>query len=312
MTLFHGVHEVRLIRPSGVAVGYFDSWDAALRVVENEPSQYKACYFTLNPIKLPAQIPLNPQTLTPSRNAAGASDIVRRVWLLVDLDPERPSGTNSTEAEKQTAHEQADSLRKYLASRGWPEPIFCDSGNGWHLLYCVDLPNDNASTELVRGVLARLHDKFPMVDAGNYDAPRLCKFYGSWARKGEHTEARPWRRSAIVNNGSEGIVSEQQLRALLPAPLVAQTNPNKPDDVKLSSLLGFLDYYSVPLRSEPKEVQGGWQIEIECPWAAEHSGETRRDTVVSFIAGLGNGFKCLHSHCVHRHWYIVESRDDFG
>jgi P4 family phage/plasmid primase-like protien len=24
--------------------------------------------------------------------------------------------------------------------------------------------------------------------------------------------------------------------------------------------------------------------------------------VVSFIVGLGNGFKCLHSHCAHRHW----------
>ena len=72
--------------------------------------------------------------------------------------------------------------------------------------------------------------------------------------------------------------------------------------MKLSSLLGFLDYYGVALRSEPREVTGGWQLEIECPWADEHSTEARRDTVVSFIAGLGNGFHCLHSHCLGRHW----------
>lgn len=67
-------------------------------------------------------------------------------------------------------------------------------------------------------------------------------------------------------------------------------------------------YYGVALRSEPREVSGGWQVEIECPWSEEHSNETRRDTVVSFIAGLGNGFKCFHSHCVQRHWR--ELRDE--
>jgi P4 family phage/plasmid primase-like protien len=304
---FHGVHEVRLLRPFGVAVGYFDSWDAALRTIENEPSSYKAAYFTLNPIQLPAGIPVNPQALTPSRNAAGASDIARRVALLVDLDPPRPAGTNSTEAEKQGAREQAEQVRAYLKSRNWPEPMLSDFGNGWHLQYAIDLPNDEGATELVRGVLARLHQLFPLVDAGNFDAPRLCKLYGSWARKGAHSEERPWRRSAIVEEGSGAILTEQQLRALAPAPLTVPA-PKKADDVKLSSLLGFLDYYGVGLRSEPREVTGGWQVEIECPWSDEHSDETRRDTVVSFIAGLGNGFKCFHSHCVQRHWR--ELRDE--
>jgi len=302
MTLFHGVHEVRLFRPTGVAVGYFDSWDAALRAVESEPSQYKAAYFTLNPIKLPAEIPLNPPALTPSRNAAGASDIARRTWLLVDLDPPRPAGLNATEAEKQGAREQAESVREYLRSRNWPDPILCDSGNGWHLLYRIDLPNDDGATELVRGILSRLHQLFPMVDAGNFDAPRLCKLYGSWARKGEHLEERPWRRAAIVEEGSGAVVTEQQLRALTPAAGAVQVSTKKADDVKLSGLLGFLDYYGVALRSEPREVTGGWQVEVECPWSEEHSDETRRDTVVSFIAGLGNGFKCFHSHCAQRHW----------
>ncbi len=303
MSLLHGVHEVRLLRPTGVAVGYFDNWEDALQAVEHEPSQYKAAYFTLNPIKLPAGIPLNPQALTPSRNAAGAADIARRTWLLVDLDPPRPTGMNSTKTEKQAAREQADRVREYLTSRNWPEPMVCDSGNGWHLLYRIDLPNDDSTTDLVRGILARLHQLFPMVDAGNFDAPRLCKLYGSWARKGEHSDERPWRRSAIVEEGTDVIVTEQQIRALVPTPASsAQATAKKVDDVKLASLLGFLDYYGVPLRSRPREVTGGWQVEVECPWSAEHSDEARRDTVVSFIAGLGNGFKCFHSHCAHRHW----------
>src|SRR5437899_11515293 len=99
MTLFHGVHEVRLFRPNGVAVGYFDTWDAALRAVESEPTQYKAAYFTLNPLKLPEGIQVNPACLRSSSNAASASDVERRVWLLVHCDPPRPSKTNSTEEE---------------------------------------------------------------------------------------------------------------------------------------------------------------------------------------------------------------------
>jgi hypothetical protein len=109
-------------------------------------------------LKLPAgfQSPINPASLTRTGNTAGDADIERRVRLLIDLDPERKPGTNSTAAEKQIARDQAEAVREYLKSRGWPEPMLCDSGNGWHLLYSVDLPNDVASTELVRNVLARL------------------------------------------------------------------------------------------------------------------------------------------------------------
>lgn len=302
MNLFHGVHEVRLFCPNRVAVGYFDRWDAALRAVESEPTQYKAAYFTLNPLKLPDGIQVNPSCLRSSANAAGASDIERRVWLLIDCDPPRQSKTNSTTEEKQAAREQTERIREWLRSHGWPEPVLADSGNGWHLLYRVELPNDETSKALLERFLSRLKQLFPMVDAGNFDAPRLCKLYDTWARKGEHTDERPWRRSGIVAEGSGTVVTEQQIRALTPEPLGIKASANKADDVKLSSLLGFLDYYGVALRSQPREVTGGWQVEIECPWKDEHSDENNRDTVVSFIAGLGNGFKCFHSHCARRHW----------
>jgi P4 family phage/plasmid primase-like protien len=295
-----GVHEVRLLRPNGVSIGHFDSWDAALRAVELEPSQYKGCYYTLNPIKPPDGIPLNPTSLNPARTAAGDSDIERRISLLIDLDPPRPSGTNSTEAEKQAAREQAERVIAWLTSQGWPQPLLADSGNGIHILYRIDLPNDGPATALVKGVLARLHQLFPMVDGGNFNASRISKLYGSWARKGQHTEERPWRRSCIVSDGSDTVVTEQQLRALVPAPVVSLQL--KSEDIKLAGLVGFLDYYSIVVRSEPREVSGGWQVEIECPWADEHSDESRRDTVVSFVAGRGYGFNCFHSHCRDRHW----------
>jgi len=303
VTLFHGVHEVRLLCPNRVAVGYFDNWEAAIQTVEREGTAYKAAYFSLNPIKLPEGINVNPETIPSSRNAAEASDIERRVHLLIDCDPPRKPGTNSTDEEKQAALEEANKIREWLRSQGWPEPALCDSGNGWHLLYRIELPTDEDSSELLKNFLARLKQLFPMVDAGNFDAPRICKLYGTWARKGENTEERPWRRSAIIEEGSGVIVTEEQLRALAPVP----ESPSKAaqrakGDEDLSRLLGFLECYEVPLRSDPREVKDGWQIEIECPWADEHGGESRRDTVVSFIAGRGYGFKCFHGHCLGRRW----------
>lgn len=306
--IFHGVHEVRVLRPSGVAVGYFDSWDAALRAIENEPS-YKAAYFSLNPLKLPEgfQAPINPQSLSASRNTAGDADIERRVWLLVDLDPVRPVGTNSTEAEKQAACEQAEQARQYLTGRGWPAPLLCDSGNGWHLLYRVELPNSDTATALVRGVLARLKQLFPLVDLANYNASRVCKAYGSWARKGDHTEERPWRRSAIVDAPETSAVPIEQLSAVAAEYQGAASAPPQAASVDvandLDGLLKFLDCYGVPTRSDPREIRHGWQIEIECPWESEHSTrDGHRDTVVSVIEGQGYGFKCLHGHCDGRDW----------
>ncbi len=36
-------------------------------------------------------------------------------------------------------------IRDALAAEGWPAPVVADSGNGGHLLYRVDLPNDDGS-----------------------------------------------------------------------------------------------------------------------------------------------------------------------
>ena len=67
-----GVHEVRLLGPTGVSAGYFDNWDAALQAVASEArQQYKAAYVSLNPIEMDG-VTLNPRSL--SRASVTASD----------------------------------------------------------------------------------------------------------------------------------------------------------------------------------------------------------------------------------------------
>ncbi len=41
-----------------------------------------------------------------------------------------------------------------MRGAGFPDPVVADSGNGAHLLYRMDLPNDSCATDLVKGILA--------------------------------------------------------------------------------------------------------------------------------------------------------------
>ncbi|MDG3003270.1 DNA primase family protein [Paludisphaera mucosa] len=134
------------------------------------------------------------------KGAATDADVTRRVWLLVDVDPVRPAGVSSTDAEKQAAWQVALSIRDGLEGRGWPRPILADSGNGFHLLYRVDLPADDGG--LVARVLAALGAEFDTdlakVDRTIGNSSRICKLYGTLARKGRSTAERPHRAAFVL------------------------------------------------------------------------------------------------------------------
>jgi hypothetical protein len=175
----------------------------------------------------------------------------------------------------------------------------------------VDLPNDEQSKELLKAILGRLAKLFNTpgseVDTGNYNAARVCKLYGSFSRKGPHSDERPHRRSAVVEMPAELVpVSVELLSGLAAEHLQAQERKAglsiSDDDVKLQRLIGFLDHYSVEVRSKPRKIKSGYAIGIVCPWGDQHSGESNRETEVCYIPGIGNGFKCFHAHCVERHW----------
>src|SRR5262249_10103270 len=90
----------------------------------------KGIYYTLNPVRA---------DLIPSVDTRGSKvgDILRRRWLLIDIDLKRPSDVNATEVEHQNAASKANQVLGNLVELGWPVPIFIDSGNGYHLLWRI-------------------------------------------------------------------------------------------------------------------------------------------------------------------------------
>lgn len=192
---------------SGIVYGYFDdpaAYAAALDALD-ESRRCEGIYTTLNPVD-GALLARAVNRLVGGKRDAPTSkdeDITERRWLLVDIDPTRPAGISSTDAELQIAADHAARLREWLTGLGWPDPLRAASGNGVHLLYPVALPNDDASRDTLAHCLKSLAALFDSdkatIDTKVFNAARITKAYGTVTRKGDSTPARPHRRSGFAH-----------------------------------------------------------------------------------------------------------------
>jgi hypothetical protein len=174
-------------------------------------------YVTMNPVT-PALLARSANRLKTARRNETTSDadIVRRRWLLVDIDPARPAGISATDAEKELAFEKAMEVSEGLSSMAWPEPVVVDSGNGYYLLYRVDLSADDGG--LVHRCIQALQpvaDERVHIDLSVANPSRICRLPGTWNRKGDDMQDRPHRPSEIMDApDAPQVVSVALLEAL--------------------------------------------------------------------------------------------------
>ncbi len=198
------VMEVRIPKTrAGVVAGYFDSSSAMAEAICYADAKYRAggVYYVLNRID-PALLGRAYNRLKEhAEHTTADNNILRRRWLPVDLDPVRPAGISSSEAEHAAALQRARTIAEDMASE-WEWPIVGDSGNGAHLLYRIDLDNDREALTSVSGALAELDRRYSdgtvRVDVTSANAARIWKAYGTIARKGDSIPDRPHRLSCIL------------------------------------------------------------------------------------------------------------------
>jgi hypothetical protein len=172
-------------------------------------------YYTLNPLRPEKFVRQAPRVQRAAHGqTAGDADVLERRWLLVDIDPVKPTGhadDSATDAEKARTLVVANAVREYLASEGWPAPILCDSGNGHHLLYKLGEPYPVTPESLtpaakdsdpVRRMLLFLADKFNgsdgVIDTTVCNPARIVKFPGTLACKGSGEGERVHRRARVL------------------------------------------------------------------------------------------------------------------
>jgi hypothetical protein len=175
--------------PKGVVSGYYDAPAPLARDAAYWSGRAESVYFCLNPALRDLLARACNRAECYAKHTTGDKDILRRRWLLIDFDPERPAGISSTDAEHQAAIQRAGDCREWLTGHGAPAPIYADSGNGAHLLYRIDLPNDAESAKALGGCLellaGRFNDERVKVDPTTFNASRISKVYGTAACKGD-------------------------------------------------------------------------------------------------------------------------------
>lgn len=176
------------------AAGWFNAIEPAIEQIKHFEQKCKppAFYVTLNPC--------NPDLLSRSYNkitwkqktTTQDCDILRRRRLAIDIDPVRPADVSSTDGEMSVALATAERIEMAMDADGWPEPLRGMSGNGTYLLYRIDLLNDDESTAIVRHCLYALDQRFSdavcKIDTALFNAARIIKVLGTWARKGDNYE----------------------------------------------------------------------------------------------------------------------------
>ncbi|MDA8307503.1 MAG: hypothetical protein M0Z81_11815 [Deltaproteobacteria bacterium] len=222
-----GVFEIRALGPSKtksnlwegpafgrkpIISGYFnDPAKAAEAAAGLDAIGCAGIYVTLNPVNQALLARANNRLkVAPEGGTTSDADILLLCWLLIDIDVKRPAGISSTEEEHRAALDRALWLKGTLSSKGWPEPLCGDSGNGAHLLYRLpDLANTEENKNVLKDTLNALGDLYDTkagsdgtirldIDRTVFNPARITKLYGTHARKGDHTPERPHRQAQII------------------------------------------------------------------------------------------------------------------
>ena len=293
--------EVRVITNGGKKIisGYFTNIETILK--EINPYDNGNVYFTLNRINDACYSREQHDKMSVYTKATtNDNDIIGRDWVLIDIDCDKPSDTNSTDEEKELAKVVVNAIYKYLRDEGFSSPIVCDSANGFHLCYKVAMINNPENTEMIKNFLGVLDMFFSTdkvkVDTSTYNPSRVCKLYGTISRKGANTLERPQRESNILRIPDNiAITSNEYFRKVaflfpqkeLPSRANNYTTTNfdldvfiKEHNIAISKVITTKDYVKYVLEN--------------CPFDPSHKAP---DSAIFKMNNGAMGFKCLHNSC---------------
>lgn len=308
------VFEVRIPKTkAGTISGYFDDTTIAASLIAKENGKHPSIYVTANP--------LNPALLARTNNkfeygsfmTASDHDILKRNWFLLDFDPVRPAGISSTDAELDATYDLVKLVVEWLSSIGWPQPLIATSGNGYHVMYRTDDPNDDGAridyefaTKMIGSMFSTDTVK---IDVVMFNASRVWKVYGTISCKGSNTPERPHRVAMIQKVPKPIETLSRDLISAMAAPLRDARSDEFTDMTGeyIADMEKWLFERGQQVVSGPRPMFGSegqkWIIS-RCPFNSDHQ---------SPMVGIVNGrpvFKCLHNSCSGFKWKNFREKID--
>lgn len=305
------VIEIRFFQGVKTYSGYFDNVDILIKDVMQYGNEN--IYFVMNEIKKEclSRMQYNRiQLIDKKMNCTVDNDIDSRTWILIDIDSHRSTGISASQDEKEESSKIANKIYSYLRDIGFAEPICTDSGNGYHLLYRVALKNDDENKKITENFLKSLDVMFSndsaQVDKSVFNASRITKLYGTFARKGRSTAERPHRQSRILRAPEQ---IKQTPKALIQKIADLLPQPDKPTysnnyGKEQFNLDEFLHKHGVRV-TDKHDTGGATKYVLEhCVFNSEHKG---KDAVIFQMSNGAIGYKCLHNSCSHYKWQDVRT-----
>lgn len=289
--------------------GYFKDANTLVRELKKF-SQAQNCntYITLNQLDSACydrmqkdRFVKNPKSTTSDNDVAGLE------WLMIDLDPKRPAGTSSTDAQLKAAKAIGNKIFYFMRELGFNDPVSGFSGNGVHLLYRVRLKNSDENKKFLEMSLKTLNMLFSTnevdVDMKNFNPSRVCKLYGTLAQKGSNTAERPHRMSRIVGNLENAKPNDvgyiKKLCKLYPEPEKPRKYNNySPEQFDLEN---WMNKYGLGYR-KTGYADGTKYILDCCPFDNSHKG---KDACIFQSRNGAIGFHCFHNSCSGKRWQDV-------
>ena len=304
--------EIRFLGNNKTASGYYKNIENLLRDVERMDAEDRfQIYFTLNCIEESCYGREQCEKVVwKPKNTTTDNDIKGRYWILIDLDPKRPAGTSSSNDEYEKAHMKAIEVYRYLMDMGFYEPVVCSSGNGWHLLLPCKIGISTETNDVVNKFLKVLSMLFTDdsidIDVKVGNPARICKLYGTMAKKGTNIPERPHRMAKIVKTPTEIKPNDIEYFKKVAEIFPEKEQPSINNNWKLQDgnfdLDEFIAKHNIPV-TRKVEVADGTRYYLEhCLFNPEHKG---KDAILFKHNNGAVAYYCYHNSCQGNDWRKV-------
>lgn len=307
------VFEVRVVGGSkrkDILSGYFRDAETMLANFDKIDVRGRNIYVTLGEVKEECFARSQSEHFEVNPSTTSDPEIVRYRWLFVDLDPVRAAGISSSDEELKLADDLSGKVFQYLQNLGFCEPVKALSGNGYHLLYRISIPNDADGRKLVEKCLKNLSALFDTdavkIDTTNSNPSRICKLHGTLAQKGRSIKSRPHRMSKLLSVPEKIEVTDVNTLKKLADELPDEPEPNRRQHSYSQTrqqfdLLTFMRDNGITYTEGSNDISKIYRLD-ECPFDHSHRDG---DAKIFWYKNGAIAFKCHHNSCRQYKWQDV-------